>query len=103
MDKKAADSRGYCREQMAIAVSKGLNDFQAGQLIVKAPGPLLSRLTLQAFTKHKHPLIRKHIGAKTEWHFNDMNSHPYDVVHITIYSIIAPKARLFQRQQVANG
>ena len=51
---------------------KLLNDFQAGQLIVKAPGPLVSRLTLQAFTKHKHPLIRKHIGAKTECHFNDI-------------------------------
>ena len=65
-------AKGYCRGQKL----KLLLDFQAGQLIVKPPGPLVSRLALQAFTKHKPPLHRKHIGAKTEWHFNDMNSHP---------------------------
>ena len=49
-------AKGYCRGQKL----KLLLDFQAGQLIVKPPGPLVSRLALQAFTKHKPPLHRKH-------------------------------------------
>ena len=49
-------AKGYCRGQKL----KFLLDFQAGQLIVKPPGPLVSHLALQAFTKHKPPLHRKH-------------------------------------------